>query len=140
LGERLIPHAEAAERSVVELQTQAVSETARVRLYVPTGLAKPFTPHLARLRREHPDISLEFLSSSLPVDLHKGEAELALRVGPIADENLITQKIGDLGFSMYASSEYLARHEAPADPRDLTGHEVLGFHSRLAYTPGAEWL
>ena len=140
LGEKLVPHAEAAERSVVELQNQAVSHTARVRLSVPTGLAKPFTPHLARLRREHPDISLEFLSSSLPADLHKGEAELALRVGPIADESLIAQKIGELVWSLYASPIYLARHAAPPDPRDLAGHEVLGFHSRLAGMPGAEWI
>ena len=140
LGEKLVPHAEAAERSVVELQNQAVSHTARVRLYVPTGLAKPFTPHLARLRREHPDISLEFLSSSLPADLHKGEAELALRVGPIADESLIAQKIGELGWSLYASPIYLSRHAAPPDPRDLAGHEVLGFHSRLAAMPGAKWI
>jgi DNA-binding transcriptional LysR family regulator len=140
LGEKLVRHAEAAERSVAELQTQAVSETARVRLYVPTGLTKPFAPHLARLRREHPEISLEFLSSSLPADLHKGEAEVALRVGPIADESLVAQKIGELDWTLYASPIYLARHAAPVDPRNLAGHEVLGFHSRLAAMPGAAWI
>jgi DNA-binding transcriptional LysR family regulator len=140
LGEKLVPHAEAAERSVVELQSQAISETARVRLYVPTGLAKPFTPYLAQLRHEHPNISLEFLSSSLPADLHKGEAELALRVGPIADESLVAQKIGELDWSLYASPIYLARHAAPPDPRNLSGHELLGFHSRLAAMPGATWV
>lgn len=146
LGEKLVPHLEAIERSVVELQNQAISQTARVRVAVATGLVKPFTPHLARFRRDHPDISLELLSSSLPADLNKGEAELALRVGPIAgvdpiaDENLVAQKIGDLGWSLYASPVYLARHAAPIDPRDLAGHEVLGFHSRLAAMPGAKWI
>jgi DNA-binding transcriptional LysR family regulator len=146
LGERLVPHAEAIERSVVELQKQAVSQAASVRVAVATGLVKPFTPHLARFRRDHPDISLEFLSSSLPADLNKGEAELALRVGPIGgvdptmDENLVAQKIGDLGWSLYASPGYLARHTAPIDPRDLTGHELLGFHTRLAPMPGAKWI
>ena len=100
LGEKLVPHAEAAERSVVELQSQSISEMARVRLYVPTGLAKPLAPYLPQLRRKHPDISLEILSGSLPADLHKGEAELALRVGPIADDTLVAQKIGDLAWSL----------------------------------------
>jgi DNA-binding transcriptional LysR family regulator len=146
LGQRLVPHAEAIERSVVELQSQVVSETSRVRVAVPTGLVKPFTPHLSQFRRDHPGISLEFLSSSLPADLNKGEAELALRVGPIAgvdptaDENLVTQNIGNLNWSLYASPIYLSRHSAPVDPRHLTGHEVLGFHSRLAALPGAKWI
>jgi DNA-binding transcriptional LysR family regulator len=146
LGEKLIPHLEAIERSVVDLQSQAVSEIVRVRVAVATGLVKPFTSHLVRFRREHPDISLEFLSSSLPADLNKGEAELALRVGPIAgvdpiaDANLVTKKIGDLAWSLYASPIYLARHPAPINPRDLAGHELLGFHSRLAAMPGAKWI
>jgi DNA-binding transcriptional LysR family regulator len=140
LGRKLMPHAEVMERSVLELENEAASQVARVRVAVPTGLVRAYTPYLVDFRREHPDIDLEFLSSSLPADLHKGEAELALRVGPIADDNLIVQKIGEVGFSMYASSEYLARHAAPADPRDLSGQEVLGFHSRLAFTPGAQWL
>lgn len=140
LGERLVSHAEAVERSVAELQDQAASQTARVRLAAPTGLAKVFTPHLARLQREHPDISLEFHSSSLPADLHRGEAELALRVDPITDETLVTQKIGEVGWSLYASQIYLDRHAAPTDPRNLAGQEVLGFHSRLADLPGGRWL
>jgi DNA-binding transcriptional LysR family regulator len=146
LGEKLLPRAEAIERSVAELQSQAVSDTAHVRVAIPTGLVKPFTPYLARFRREHPNISLEFLSSSLPADLNKGEAELALRVGPIAgvnpnaDDNLITRKIADLAWSLYASPVYLARHPPPADPRDLAGHDVLGFHSRLSALPGAKWV
>jgi DNA-binding transcriptional LysR family regulator len=146
LGEKLIPHLEAIERSVVDVQNQAKSETSRVRIAVPTGLVRAFTPHLARFRREHPDISLEFLSSSLPADLKKGEAELALRVGPIAgvdpiaDENLVVQKIGDIAWSLYAAPIYLAQHAAPINPRDLAGHELLGFHSRLSAMPGAKWI
>jgi DNA-binding transcriptional LysR family regulator len=146
LGKELLPHAEAIERSVTQMQSQAVSDTARVRVAVPTGLVKPFMPHLVQFRREHPNVSIEFLSSSLPADLNKGEAELALRVSPIAgvdpnaDEDLITRKIGDLGWSLYASPIYLAHHPRPADPRDLAGHEVLGFHSRLAGLPGAKWI
>jgi DNA-binding transcriptional LysR family regulator len=142
VGEGLVPHAETIERSAAQLQNQAASQIAHVRVAVPTGLVRPFTPHLAKLRREHPDISIEFLSSSLPADLHKGEAELALRVGlrPVDDEGLIVRKIGDFGWSLYASPSYLARHAPPADPRDLAGQELLGFHSRLGALPGGKWI
>jgi DNA-binding transcriptional LysR family regulator len=140
LGEKLIPYAETVARSAAELQDQAISLTARVRVAVPTGFVKLFMPHLAQLRQKHPDISLEFLSGGRLVDLHKGEAELAVRVGLIADDTLLARKIGELEWSLYASPEYLARHPAPTDPRALAGHEVLGFDARLSGVPGAKWI
>jgi DNA-binding transcriptional LysR family regulator len=142
LGKGLVPQAETIEGAVAQLQKHAASQTANVRVAVPTGLVKAFTPHVARLRREHPDISIEFLSSSLPADLQKGEAELALRVGlaPVDDAGLMTRKIGDFGWSLYASPGYLAKHAPPTDPRNLAGQEVLGFHARLAPVPGAKWM
>jgi DNA-binding transcriptional LysR family regulator len=142
VGAGLVSHAETIEGSVAQLQSQAASRIAHVRVAVPTAMVKPFTPHLGKLRKEHPDISIEFLSSSLSADLHKGEAEIALRVGlgPVNDDGLMVKKIGDFGWSLYASSSYLARHAPPADPRDLSGQELLGFHSRLAALPGGKWI
>lgn len=142
MGKGLVQQAETIESSIAQLQNQAASQTAQVRVAVPTGLVKPFTPHLAELRRKHPDISIEFLSSSLPADLHKGEAELAVRVGlgPVDDEGLMTRKIGEFAWSLYASPSYLARHAPLADPRDLSGQDVLGFHARLAALPGGRWI
>jgi len=142
LGKGLVPQAETIEGSIAQLQNQAASQIAHVRVAVPTGLVKLFTPHLAELRRKHPDVSIEFLSSSLPADLHKGEAELALRVGlgPVNDEGLMVRKIGEFAWSLYASPNYLARHAPVADPRDLSGQDVLGFHARLAALPGGKWI
>jgi DNA-binding transcriptional LysR family regulator len=103
-----------------------------------------FTPHLpellAELRRKHPETSLEFLSAIRPVDLSKGEAELAIRVGPVTDETLVMRKIGESGWSLFASPEYLARRPAPTNPRDLSGHDVLGFNPEFASLPGAKWI
>lgn len=107
LGETLVGHAEQVERSVEELKGRAAAQTATVRIAVPTGFASFFTAHLpqllAELRSKHPHTSLDFLSSLQPVDLARGEAELALRIGPIADETLVAQKVGEIGWSLYAS-------------------------------------
>jgi DNA-binding transcriptional LysR family regulator len=140
LGEKMVPYAEAIERSAAELQGCAGGHTTRVRIAVPTGMVKLFAPHLAELRRKHPELSLEFLSGSQPMDLHKSEAEIAVRLGPIADDTLVVRKIGELGWSLYASPAYLTRHPEPLDPRDLAGHDVLGFDERLTGAPGAKWL
>lgn len=144
LGDSLVSRAEEIERSVRDLQARAVSQGGSVRIAVPTGFVELFTPHLpellAEMGRKHPQTSIEFLSAMRPVDLSKGEAELAIRVGPVTDETLVARKIDEVGWSLYASPEYLARRPAPADPRDLSGHEVLGFNPEFSGLPGARWI
>ena len=140
LGEKLLPLAEDAERGVLAIQAIAAAERGRVRLAVPSGFGKFFGEHLAGIHRDFPDISLELLSGSRPVDLSKGEAELALRIGPVADEDLIARRIGETGWSLYASGAYLERRAPPSDLRHLEGHEILGYHASLAAVPGAQWI
>ena len=140
-GEKLVPFAEQIERSTREIRDQVVTQTARVRVAVPTGLVKVFAPHLGTLQRRHPEIVLVFLSSSQPADLTKGEAELAIRVSEVTDESLIARKIGTVAWSLYGASAYLARNGTPKTPRDLAGHELLGFEPRLAaIAVGAKWI
>jgi DNA-binding transcriptional LysR family regulator len=63
-----------------------------------------------------------------------------MRVGQIRDERLLARKVADAGWSLYASPEYLERKGAPASPRDLAGHELVGFGDHLAWLEGAQWL
>jgi DNA-binding transcriptional LysR family regulator len=140
LGERLMPLVEEVERAVASVREAATSQKPRVRLAVPSGFTRFFTEDLAQLRKERPELSLELLSSARPVDLKRGEADLAIRIGPVTDEDLVVRKLGEAGWSLYASEAYLARRAAPADPHDLAGHEVIGFDASLAALPAAQWL
>ena len=140
LGESVLSRAVEVERAVLGLQSLVGSEKKHVRFAYPSGFGQFFSDHLLRFHREFPDIELELLSGSRRLDLKKGEAELALRVGPIADDDLIARKVGDVGWSLYASQAYLLRHPAPADPRQLAGHQVLGYDKNLAGVPGAQWI
>lgn len=140
LGERVLPLIEEVERAVRSVQELIASDKARVRLAVPSGFTTLITGHVARLQEDHPGISLEIDSGSRRVDLKKGEAELALRIGPVADQDLVVQSVGEVGLSLYAADAYLARRPAPTDPRKLAGHEVIGFDQSLAAVPGAKWL
>lgn len=118
----------------------ALLERANVRLVVPTGFTALITPRLVELRARHPGIALEIVSGGRRANLRKGEADLAIRVGPIEDDELIARKLGEVGSALYASREYLARHPQPIDGRDLAGHAVIGFHAALAQMPAAQWL
>ena len=139
LGESLLPLAEGVERSVLALHGRASQRAARVRLAMPTGFTALFSGELARLRDAQPQLTLELLTGSRPVDLLRGEADLAIRSGPVGDA-LIARPLGESGFSLYAAPSYLSRHPRPADLDDLSNHHVIGFDPALADTPPALWL
>jgi DNA-binding transcriptional LysR family regulator len=140
LGERVLPLALNVERAVREVEEAVRSQKVRVRLAVPSGFTEFFTLGLAKLRAEHPEIALELVSGARPVDLTNGEADLALRSGPIDDDDLVVRKVGESGWSLYASDTYLARHPAPLNLDDLRGHELIGYDASLAGAPAARWV
>jgi DNA-binding transcriptional LysR family regulator len=140
IGAELVPLLDDIDRAVASLQSLVEQRRSHVRFATPSGFASYFTSSLATLRAAHPRVSLEIMSGARPVDLQKGEADLALRVGPIADPSLIARKIGDVGWALYASSSYLKRTKRAVDVDDLTGHEIIGFDRGLAESPAAKWL
>jgi DNA-binding transcriptional LysR family regulator len=140
LGEGVLPLALALERDLQAIVELASRQIERVRLAVPSGFTNFFTPRIAALRETHPRLSLELLSGARMVDLKLGEADLAVRVGRVDDEELIARKLGVVGWSLYASSDYLERHPAHADPTDLSGHEIIGYGVGLSSVSAAKWL
>jgi DNA-binding transcriptional LysR family regulator len=134
---RLAQEMAAAAKSIAELAGAASSN---VRLVVPTGFTPLLTPHLEELSRTEPQLSLEIVSSAKRVDLRKGEADLAIRVGPIEDETLVARKLGEVGSALYGARSYLAKRKCSVDPTSLNGHAVIGFHGSLAEMPAARWL
>jgi DNA-binding transcriptional LysR family regulator len=83
-------------------------------------------PMLAQLRAETPEIQIELVASNEVKNLLRREADIALRMVRPTQESLVTRKIATLGISAYAHSRYLRKHGAPAAPRDLLGHQLIG--------------
>jgi DNA-binding transcriptional LysR family regulator len=112
----------------------------RVRVSATDGFAALLYAGLTALREDYPEIVVDLVVSSDAVDLARGEADIAIRVFRETRGDLVTRKVCDLGWSLYAAKSYLERRPAPADPCDLAGHEVVGFADAAARTPGARWL
>lgn len=66
------------------------------------------------------------------VDLYLDRTDVAIRVGKLADSNLMARKIGETKRCIVASPAYLARHGTPKTPEDLIHHNCLGFNFRRA--------
>lgn len=140
IGAELVPLLGDIERAVAAACALAGARRSSVRLAAPSGFADLLGDAVAQLRARHPDISVEIVSGARAVDLRRGEADLAVRIGPIDDPDLIARKVGDVGWALYASRRYLARRGRPAGVRDLSGHELIGFDPGLAQSPAARWV
>ena len=84
----------------------------------PEGLVRlstteSFTPFLmgglVPLRQEHPKIQVQLVVSSAALDLVRRDADVALRLFRETNPALVTRKIGEVGWSVYASRGYLER-------------------------------
>jgi DNA-binding transcriptional LysR family regulator len=139
-AKKLLPLIQGVEKSVAAVEGFVTTEGSRVRLAVPSGFAKLFTPEWAELHDRYPKISLDLVSGAQPVDLKRGEADLAIRVGVPTDPELIARKLCESASALYASPAYLKRKPPNRDPEDLSGHELIGFAAALAKVPAAQWL
>jgi DNA-binding transcriptional LysR family regulator len=51
--------------------------------------------------------------------------DLAIRIGRLADSSLIARRIGEMRLIVCASPAYLAAHDRPLTPADLSRHECV---------------
>lgn len=140
LGEQLVPLVAEVERSVQAVHELVASRRGRVRVAMPSGFIALLADDLARFGELHPELVLDIASGGRLLDLRNGDADLALRTGPIQDAELVARPLGDVGLSLYGSAAYLASHPAPPDLRDLAGHHVIAYGAELASQPAARWL
>jgi DNA-binding transcriptional LysR family regulator len=113
-----------------------------VRVATPEAFASAFLiPHLAALKRRHPELSIDLVSGIQPVDLARREADLAVRLGaPPKQPYLIVRPAGAVRFALYAAPGYLARRQGARTRAGLRGHAVVAFGGDLALTPISRWL
>jgi DNA-binding transcriptional LysR family regulator len=136
----MLPLVQELECGVHALQEFATTQRERVRVSLPVGFAALLTRHLGRLHQEHPELTLETVSSARSMSLKRGEVDLALRMLPVVDENLIVRPLGEVACSLYASPTYLKQHPAPKDLDDLSGHDIIAYGSDIAQQPAARWI
>ncbi|MCB9779198.1 MAG: LysR family transcriptional regulator [Alphaproteobacteria bacterium] len=84
-------------------------------------------PVLAGLRRTHPGIQVELVASNVVRDLHRREADIAVRNARPTSPDLTARRLPDRTGGFYASAAYLDR-VGPLDRlADLSRAEILAF-------------
>lgn len=133
-GEWLLARARAVLSDLNDMEAQMAR-----RHLAPSGLVRlnastPVLDHLvaplmADFMDAYPLIRLELVSGETVVDLIEERADLAIRIGPLADSTLYARRLGSSRLRLLASSAYLARHGTPDSIASLASHRLLGFTS-----------
>ena len=85
------------------------------------------TPAMGEFVARYPHIVVELSLTDTVVDIAAGQADVAIRFGPLADSALMARRLGETGRTIVASPDYLARRGTPARAADLAGHDVIGY-------------
>ncbi|ENZ7706516.1 LysR family transcriptional regulator [Klebsiella aerogenes] len=139
-GEALLARAEALEHAGL-----AFGETARlqgnvaglVRLATSDNLAAHFIlPSLNSLMEKYPDLRVEVLSGVQSVNLHRRDADLAIRMVKPESGNLTLKRLGKVGFGLYSADTGLAGSTDVA----FNHAQYIGWPESHQHLPAARWI
>jgi DNA-binding transcriptional LysR family regulator len=87
--------------------------------------AEALMPMIATYLRQYPDVEIDLTLSDRFVDLVEEGYDVAFRIGPAPQSNLVARPLSPFQLVACASPGYLEQRGNPVVPGDLTGHECL---------------
>jgi len=131
-GQAILRQCEAMAVAALDLERLVAGHdtqfTGSVRLTTTEALAlHVIVPHLAPLRERYPHLQVELVTGIRSLDITRREADIALRLARPTAPSLVCRKLGELGFTLYASPRYLAEHGSPQRGQGLAGHHLISY-------------
>ncbi|HWX66126.1 MAG TPA: LysR substrate-binding domain-containing protein [Rhodanobacter sp.] len=131
-GEQLLAHCGRLEAVLGELAADlrppGGEPAGRLCVHLPGNYGRHrIAPLLAAFMRRHPQVRLEVTYDDAYVDMVAAKVDLAVRVGKLADTQLVARRVGTMRRYLCASPEYLASAPPLLDPADLKAHRCITF-------------
>ncbi|NTZ83012.1 LysR family transcriptional regulator [Burkholderia metallica] len=86
----------------------------------------------ARYLEDHPQVNVEVLLGDRYVDLLEAGIDVAIRIGKLQDNGLVTRRIAPCRMVICASPAYIERHGTPRRPGDLLHAQRLVFSEAVS--------
>ena len=121
-------------REIDEADNLATLLQSRVggQLRISTSVAfgrRVLVPLVLKYMRAHPDVTIDLAFDDRYVDLVEQGADLAVRMGQMADSVLGARYLGTNPWVMVAAPAYLQAHGAPRSAADIAGHACIVYSS-----------
>lgn len=81
----------------------------------------------------YPDVTVRLVLADTMIDLVENHVDVAVRIGNLPDSSLIARRVGTVRWVVCASPAYLASHDVPKIPQDLSDHACIAFEGLQSY-------
>ncbi|HOV18437.1 MAG TPA: LysR substrate-binding domain-containing protein [Ottowia sp.] len=126
LFERSGPMMELIDLTQAALHERATRPSGRLQLTAPHALMQTDLPAmLGRFMQQYPEVALHLHVTDRELSLAEEGIDLAFRVGPIRDANLIVRRLLPIDFVAAATPAYWREHGKPSHPDELRQHVQL---------------
>jgi DNA-binding transcriptional LysR family regulator len=97
-------------------------------------------PRLQGFFEMYPDVSVSLLLDDLDLDLAMREADVAIRMHPPKQPDLVQRHLMTIDWLIVASPEYLKKHGVPQRAEDLDAHRLVLFGEYHPPVADINWL
>jgi DNA-binding transcriptional LysR family regulator len=143
LGREVFVRVERMEAALHEIQgltAQGQSVNGRVTVASMEGVGSLLIARAVKgLKERHPLVQVNLVTTSSYVDVAKREADIFVSFFEPSSASLVTQKVADVPFYLYASPAYLDSHPI-ANAEALADEDFIGYIDDSAYLPSARWM
>ena len=139
-AEKMINAAREVENTLFDMQRQIAGHELKLEgeLRVTTTdsfILSMLGPHLATFREKHPYIVVDLLATNNILDLHRRDADVAIRPTRQPESNLVGRRLCDIEFGVYAAPEFV---QVMTD-ENVFEQRWIGFADSLVSTPVGAW-
>ncbi|GLI95319.1 transcriptional regulator [Methylocystis echinoides] len=141
VGQRFLENARRILSDLDAAEKEAVGETAVPNGHLTVTASVTFGrtalgPVVCAFLNKHPRVTVSVLLLDRIANLVEEGIDVAVRIGPLPDSNLVGKKIGTVRRILVASPDYLRRRGTPKIPADLRLHSLIAFTGLM---PNREW-
>lgn len=144
-GDAILGNVERIEGEALAIERRITGRDVRlegtVRVTMVESLAADLVvPALPSFHARHPGIALDIAAEARSLSLTMREAEVAVRLARLEQQDLAVRKLGTLTFGLYASEAYLAAHGMPDFAAGAPGHAVVANQAEFGHLPEVSFL
>jgi len=113
-----------------------------LRITTTTGLGSIWlTPRIKDFLERYPDIDVSLVLSDDELDISMRQADVAIRLRPPTQPDLVQRQLMEVHYRVYASPSYIKRYGMPRNSEDLDNHRLV-IYGKDAITPvdNLNWL
>ena len=101
------------------------------------------TPRIKDFLDLYPDIQVTMVLFDGELDLAMREADVAIRMMPPRQPDLVQRHLLTMSYNVYAAPDYIKRHGMPKTPEDLDNHHIIVYGDDQRVSPpvaNVNWL